>query len=174
MLTSKSVAALCKLYDLNDQRLFELQVKGDLIVPESDRIITRSRAKQTPDEYTMIPAQLKIVKVLVEEVLSGSGHRGFEAGAAADFEDADDDEDNDEDWEDDADEFIDLATGMTKSQLMSLGNDDDNPVTRERDDETQALLLEFFRDAARKPGFEMMFNMLTPDQQEKLRNVVGS
>ena len=44
---TRSVIALSKLYDLDDPRLAQIQVKGDLIVPESDRIMTRSRARQS-------------------------------------------------------------------------------------------------------------------------------
>jgi hypothetical protein len=41
-----SVIALSKLYDLGDQRISQIQVKGDLMVPQGDgRIMTRSRAK---------------------------------------------------------------------------------------------------------------------------------
>jgi hypothetical protein len=40
-----SVIALSKLYSLNDSRVAQTNVKGDLIVPTSDRIMTRSRAK---------------------------------------------------------------------------------------------------------------------------------
>jgi hypothetical protein len=43
-----SVIALSKLYALNDSRLAQIQVKGDLIVGADDgKIKTRSRAKQS-------------------------------------------------------------------------------------------------------------------------------
>lgn len=40
-----SVIALSKLYSLNDPRVNQTLVKGDLIIPVSDRIMTRSQAK---------------------------------------------------------------------------------------------------------------------------------
>jgi importin-9 len=40
-----SIIALSKLYTLNDDRLAQIMVKGDLIMPTSDRIMTRSRAR---------------------------------------------------------------------------------------------------------------------------------
>lgn len=40
-----SVIALSKLYSLNDSRLAQTMVKGDLIIANTDRIMTRSRAK---------------------------------------------------------------------------------------------------------------------------------
>jgi hypothetical protein len=42
--------------------------------------------------------------------------------------------------------------------------------TRQRDDETQAYLIQFFHDAATKPTFTEVFNALTPEEQEKLRS----
>jgi hypothetical protein len=60
--------ALCHLYNLQDPRLAQIIVPGDLIIPTSSRIMTRSRAKNTPDQYTMIPVPLKIVKVLIQEL----------------------------------------------------------------------------------------------------------
>ena len=46
---------------------------------------------------------------------------------------------------------------------------DNGAAARQPDDETQAYLLDFFRDAAAKPGFPDLFEALSPDQQEKLR-----
>ena len=160
--------ALSKLYELNDPRIAEIQVKGDLIVPTSDRIMTRSRTRQTPDQYTQISAQMKIIKVLIEELLSASGNRTLDPATAADL---DDDDEDDGDWEDDADDFLDLGAGMTKSELMAMGAEDGPSVSRGRDDETQGYLLDFFRQAAQKPGFVEVFNSLTQEEQDKLRSM---
>lgn len=138
------------------------------MVPKSDRIMTRSRARQTPDEYTSISAQLKIVKVLVEELVSASGNRAIDPADAVEL---DDDDEDDGDWEDESNDFLDLGSGMTKSQLMSLGADDSSTFARGRDDETQAYLVNFFRQAAQKPGFDEIFNALTNEEQDKLRNM---
>jgi len=64
----QNVMALCCLYTLEDPRLSHIIVPGDLIIPTSTRIMTRSRAKQTPDQYTMIPVPLKIIKLLIQEL----------------------------------------------------------------------------------------------------------
>jgi len=45
LLTQASVIALSKVFTLNDPRVVQTMVKGDLIVPVSDRIMTRSKAK---------------------------------------------------------------------------------------------------------------------------------
>ena len=162
-----SVIALSKLYDLHDPRLANIQVKGDLVVPNSDRIMTRSRARQQPDQYTTVSAQLKIVKVLVDELLSASGNRLLDSAAAAEL---DDEGSEDGDWEDDPNDFLDLGAGMTKSQLMSLGAED-NAAARGRDDETQAYLLDFFRQQAARPEFADIFGSLTAEEQEKLKGM---
>jgi hypothetical protein len=160
--------ALSKLFELNDPRIAEVQVKGDLIVPTSNRIMTRSRARQNPEQYTVISAQLKIIKVLVEELLSASGNaRNIDAANAADL----DDDDDDDDWEDDGGDFLDLGSGMTKSQLMAYAAEDGPGNDRRRDDETQTYLVQFFQQAAQKPGFSEVFNSLTADEQEKLRTM---
>ncbi|KXT09296.1 hypothetical protein AC579_2852 [Pseudocercospora musae] len=165
----QNVVALSKLYELHDPRLAQIQVKGDLIVPKSDRIMTRSRAKQQPDQYTVIPAQLKIIKVLVEELLSASGsQRNIDAAVAAELDDGDED---DGDWEDDGDDFLDLGSGMTKSQLMAFAAEDGPATSRGRDDETQQYLLSFFQQQAQKPEFADVFSALTTEEQEKLRSM---
>ena len=43
-------------------------------------------------------------------------------------------------------------------------------ANRQRDDETQAYLITFFREAASKPNFEQYFSALTPEEQEKLQS----
>ena len=107
-------------------------VKGDLIIPQSDRIMTRSRARSSkysglaalvtapqwapnwpsdPDQFTIIPAPLKIIKVLVEELLSASGvARPMDPATGAEL---DEEESDDGEWEDDTD-TLDLGLGVTK------------------------------------------------------------
>ncbi|KAI0013023.1 ARM repeat-containing protein [Xylariaceae sp. FL0662B] len=162
----QNVIALSKLYSLNDPRVAQTMVKGDLIMPTSDRILTRSRAKQNPDQYTIIPASLKILKVLIEELLSASGVSGAANAAAAAAAEFADEENDDDGWEDDAD-AIDLNLGSTKNDLMSYL---DANNLRHRDDETQQYLTEFFVTAARDniAGFAEWYNGLTDDEKRKL------
>jgi hypothetical protein len=122
-----SVLALSKIYDLDDPRLSQITVKGDLIVQHDDnRIMTRSRAKQRefppptvgspnvppePDCFTIVPANLKIIKVLVEELHSAAGsQREIDAAALDQLEEAGSD---DGDWEDDPD-TLDLGSLATR------------------------------------------------------------
>ncbi|KAL1888827.1 hypothetical protein Sste5346_009305 [Sporothrix stenoceras] len=206
----QNVIALSKLYDLNDPLINQTQVKGDLIVPTSDRIMTRSRAKQNPlpitdfftvpvkdpDQYTIIPAPLKIVKLLIEELTSAQGKSGAaslevggsaaaaaaaeamgkdatkEAGAGDENGDGEDDDDDDSGWEDETDDILDLSLGATKNDLFSYL--DGGPANRRsRDDETQAYLTEFFLRAAREDagGFKSWYDQLTPTEQQKLNEL---
>lgn len=121
----QNVIALSKLYDLHDQRLAAITVKGDLIINPSQggRIMTRSRAKANPDQYTFVSAPVKIIKVLVEELLSASGTArnidGNNAGelgghAQADGEAEGEEDDEDDDWEDEPGGVLDLGIGATK------------------------------------------------------------
>lgn len=115
----------------------------------------------------MISAQLKIIKILVEELLSASGNRMLDPADAAELED----DDEDGDWEDDPNEILDLGAGVTKSQLMSLGAEDSSNFARGRDDETQTYLVNFFREQAQKPSFTEVYNLLTQEEQEKLKTM---
>ncbi|KAI1462143.1 ARM repeat-containing protein [Annulohypoxylon moriforme] len=164
----QNVIALSKLYSLNDARVIQTLVRGDLVMPTSDRILTRSRSKQTPDQYTIVAAPLKILKVLIEELLSAAGVGGAAsaaAAAAAEFAD-----DNDDDgWEDDPD-TIDLNLGSVKNDLMGFLEASN---MRNRDDETQAYLTEFFLTAAREniAGFQDWYNQLSENEKTKLQEI---
>lgn len=183
----QNVIALAKLYELEDPRVSQVQVKGDLIVQDTGRIKTRSQSRNDPDQFTIVPATLKIIKVLVDELSSASGVRdqgaaavaaaAASSAAAGDLE-SDDDDDNDE-WEDlpssSAADTLDLGLGMTKQDLMGLAGEGAlaGMATRTRDDETNAFLLQFFREAAAKPGFQEVFAALTTEEQEQLRSLSG-
>lgn len=65
-----NIVALARLYELHDARIDQVLCKGELIVEnlESERIMTRSRARNMPQRYTQLPAPVKMVKLLVEEL----------------------------------------------------------------------------------------------------------
>lgn len=202
--------ALSKLFSLNDARLAQTMVKGDLIINNNSdgKILTRSRARQSmffftdmddmaarhagwsvdqdevladlkrrkdPDQYTIIPSTLKILKVLIEELLSASGANNaasIAAAAAAAAGEFADEENDDDGWEDDPD-ALDLSLGTTKADLMQYL---DGSGTRQRDDETQAYLTEFFLKAAREnvAGFQDWYSMLTQEEREKLNELASA
>jgi importin-9 len=199
---------------LNDARLAQISVKGDLIINADDgRIKTRSRAKQSmppprdlgcdfssscllerlyqqyageedahtnstsqildPDQYTMVPAPLKIVKLLIDELLSASGANAAANAAAAAISNADFDYDDDEEgWEDDND-TLDLGIAATKNDLMSFM---EGPGLRQPDDETQTFLTEFFIQCGREnvANFQEWYNMLSGEEKVKLNELASS
>jgi importin-9 len=170
----QNVVALSKLYDLEDSRIPQIGVKGDLIVQETGRIKTRSQAKANPDTWTTIPANLKILKVLVEELTNASSSR-FNPSAAAAALDSEGSEDGDE-WEDvgvNSSGTLDLGLGMTKQELMAYEDEGSATNSRQRDDETSEFLMGWFRDQAEKPAFGEMFAALNTEEQEKLQKIGG-
>jgi hypothetical protein len=182
ILTVGSVIALSKLYDLKDPRLADVQVKGELIPNTDGRIMTRSRARTStsfepnqnstqltcptdPDRWTIVPATLKILKVLIVELQSATG-APLDANAAAELAEEGSDDGS---WEDEPNPFVDLGSGFTKEQLMAYAADDGPGSGRQRDDETQGFLVEFFTRAATTPGFAEEFNQLNEEEKQRLR-----
>jgi importin-9 len=112
---------------------------------------------------------LKIIKVLIEELLSASGIQtaANQAAAAADLADDEDDDG----WED-LPSTLDLGLGMTKAELMSFA-DGSSSFLRRRDDETQAYLTDFFIKAAgdNTAGFNQLYEALTDEEKQKLQEL---
>ncbi|TGO71749.1 hypothetical protein BELL_0535g00040 [Botrytis elliptica] len=182
----QNVIALSKIFSLNDPRVGQTMVKGDLIIPTSNRIMTRSKAKLSkdgsyftpppqltrqsdPDQYTIIPASLKIIKVLIEELISASGlQNAATAAAAAEFADEDGDDDS---WED-LPSVLDLGLSSTKADLMAFG-EGRGGFGRNRDDETQAYLTEFFVKVGRENvgGFNEFYEALSDEEKVKLQEL---
>ncbi|GKZ17940.1 hypothetical protein AbraIFM66951_007816 [Aspergillus brasiliensis] len=167
----QNIIALATLYSLGDPRLSQVQVKGDLIIQDTGRIKTRSQTRNNPDRYTTVTAPLKIIKVLVEELAAASGSKEIDAATAAALEE--EGSDDDDEWEDMPGNTLDLNLGVTKQELMAFGEGGSESVfgVRRRDDETQAFLLNFFRDAASKPEFQQLYAALSPAEQEKLQSL---
>ena len=112
----QNVTALTNIYKLHDERLSNILVKGDLIVQNTSRIKTRSQAKKEPDQYSMIPVSLKLVKVLIQEFANPNTpspvKNGFPSGADHDTDDEDDE------WEDEP--VLDLGAPTTRQGIYSL------------------------------------------------------
>lgn len=134
--------------------------------------MTRSRAKKNPDQFTIIPAPLKILKVLIEELMSASGiQTAATAMAAAEIANDDDDDG----WED-LPNTLDLSSAATKADLMAYAEGLGSSFSRQRDDETQAYLTDFFIRAAREDmaGFNEQYNMLNDEEKAKLAELAQS
>jgi importin-9 len=184
----QNVVSLSKIFALHDARVKAVQVKGDLIVEpaQSGRIKTRSQAKLNPDRWSSIPADLKILKIMVDELASAATSRFPDLASAQAAADALDEED---DAADDADEWedvgnagaLDLASVSARNDLMSLahqyGDDADagpSPTgSRARDEETAEYLLNWFKGEAGKEGFMVLYEGLSEEEKGKLRELVG-
>ncbi len=136
--------------------------------------MTRSKAKEKPDQWTTVGVQVKIIKVLVEELGNAGGPNGQISGlqsaaavAAADIENDGSDGEDDGDWEDE-ENFLDLGLGTTKAELMAFAEETPGDG-RTMDDETQAFLRAFFQAVAIEEGFEQIYRELNDQEQEKLR-----
>ncbi|KAK0119474.1 hypothetical protein ONS95_010922 [Cadophora gregata] len=149
----QNVIALSKLYTLNDQRVVQTTVKD-------------------PDQFTIIPAPLKILKVLIEELSSAAGHGSSAAAAAAAAAEFADEEADDDGWEDVHTNVLDLGLGSTKAELMAYG-EGQGSFTRQRDDETQAYLTEFFIRAGREnlADFNALYEALSVEEKGKLQEL---
>lgn len=118
-----------------------------------------------------MPATLKIIKILVEELTSASGaQNASSAAAAAAAKFADEEEEDEDGWEDEPD-TVDLNLGSTKNDLMSYL--EASSMTRHQDDETNRFLTDFFRRVAQSPDFHTWFEMLTDEEKQKLTAVVS-
>ncbi|BFZ58864.1 hypothetical protein PYCC9005_005930 [Savitreella phatthalungensis] len=65
-----SIVGLASILATGHVSLNNVVVKGDLIPDTSGRIMTRSRAKNTPDQFTQVSLPVKIVKLLVGELIN--------------------------------------------------------------------------------------------------------
>lgn len=173
-----NIIALIALYSLHDPRLAAVTVKGDLVVPVSDRIVTRSRAKANPDTYTSVSAPVKILKLLIEELaVAGAGvtsnpAAGVDANGASltgESRDVDVSDDEDDEWEDD-DTLAAFGGGEAAAALKAFAEEEVPGSGRGgADAETFKTLEDFFRGQAADEQFKTDFERLT----EKEREVLG-
>lgn len=116
---------------------------------------------------------MKILKVLIQELLSASGSGNAAnsaaamASAAAEYES----DDGDDTWEDEADILHDLGLG-SRADLLAFDSDGG----RLKDDETQAYLTDFFVGAARDnlANFQEWYGMFTDEERAKLEELAAS
>ncbi|KAL5519373.1 hypothetical protein ACEPAH_1056 [Sanghuangporus vaninii] len=135
-----STLGLCQLFASQRPSLQSLLVKGDIIVtPETrDVIVTRSRAKKTPHEFTKIPFPVKALKLIVSDLHSNGesatmGTISAQAGSIGAESD-----DGDEDWEDE-----DGVNPLNKDEIAFLsdmlgpraGAFDEDDIPDDMDDE---------------------------------------
>jgi hypothetical protein len=64
---------------------------------------------------------------------------------------------------------VDLGSGFSKEQLMAFANEEPGSG-RQRDDETQGFLVDFFKRAATTEGFMDEFNLLNDEEKQRLQD----
>lgn len=146
-----SVTALVTIYHLHDPRLSSIQVQGDEIVDMvTSRIRTRSVAKAKPIQYTQVPAQLKLIKVLVNELIP-TGNQSQTIKRYLDI--YSDNEGSERSW----------ATSSATTPNLSPSK---------ADDATQKFLVNFFLGVGGDPVFQALYAELTADEQLRLKAAV--
>ncbi|KAH8920893.1 ARM repeat-containing protein [Atractiella rhizophila] len=131
-----STVALSKLLVAQRPSLNNVIVKGDRIITAQNAnvIMTRSRARQNPDQYTMIPFPIKCVKVLLHELQSA----GDDAVITSKNETVDSEinsDDGDDDWEEEDDPTVKDSDLQLLSDFLSgaVAGDDAPFDTQESD-----------------------------------------
>lgn len=113
----QNIVALSEIYKLHDERLEQIQTKGDLLVENTSRIKTRSQAKKTPDQYSIIPVSLKLTKVLLQELSPSPNKPVFSPSLSNGRKHSIVSEGDDEEWEDDEPVVLDLTASSTRQGL---------------------------------------------------------
>ncbi|KAI6163683.1 armadillo-type protein [Pisolithus thermaeus] len=185
--TRISTLALSRLYASARPSLQNLTVKGDIIVkPETKNVImTRSKTRTTPHEFTSIPFPVKVLKLLVRELRSDGESATIPGGG---FEV--DSDDGDDQWTEEEqqhqgfkeDEFAFLSE-MLGPRGANFDNDD---ILYESDDEDlkndsvsrinmKEHLIGFFKECAtvNTNNFAANVDQLSTEEILVIRQVVG-
>ncbi|KAF9260865.1 ARM repeat-containing protein [Marasmius fiardii PR-910] len=184
-----STMALTQLFVSERPSLQTLMVKGDIIMtPETKNVImTRSRTKTMPTEFTSIPFPVKAIKILLHEVQSG-GESATMGASQDDIPDVDSD-DGDEDWADTGDSTtrrdteLEFLSELIGPKGMAFDNDDildvsddedlkDDPISQM---DMQEHLLSFLRECAVRNTnqFSNIVDRLTAEEALVIRKAVN-
>lgn len=188
-----SSLALCSLFASGRPSLQSVVVKGDLIIkPETRNVImTRSRTKAVPTEFTRIPFPVKALKTLLRELQSG----GEAASRRMNASEVDSD-DGEDDWQEDDDEGAPSGSSSRANEMAFLSDllsapgglpFDNDDLLEAADDEDlksdpvsqmdmKAHLLSFFKDCAAQNtnNFSAAVDQLSADEILVVRQVVSS
>ncbi|KAF7302737.1 ARM repeat-containing protein [Mycena chlorophos] len=167
-----------------------LVVKGDIIVkPETQNVImTRSRTKTTPHQFSSISFPLKALKLILHDVQAGGESATVTAQGETFAPDVDSD-DGDEDWADEDnvtkgkdDEFAYLSDligprGMAFDNDDALDEDDDEDLQKDPIStmDLQAHLHGFFRECAARntSGFSGLVDQMSAEETLVIQRVVN-
>lgn len=172
-----NVRAFIEIFKLGDESIQRIMVDGDPIQPPIAEgiIITRSMSKKIPVTYEKIPADAKIIRLLLDElknemvsasnvkksVIEKFGH-GHDQEDHEHFGDAQDD-DGWEDLEETEPSFDQLKTYVDEDGGSKRGNDGNN-------DDMKLLLIHFFKECTSNntANFEYIYNQFFTDSQKTL------
>ncbi|KAK4058553.1 hypothetical protein OIO90_000715 [Microbotryomycetes sp. JL221] len=103
-----STVAMSRLFESARPNLAHINVKGDMLLTSanSNTIMTRSRARQNPDQFESIPFPAKALKLLVNDAQNAAADKSAHKDSANDDAASDD---GDDEWADEGDEF---ASGL--------------------------------------------------------------
>ncbi|TRM70438.1 armadillo-type protein [Schizophyllum amplum] len=189
-----STLGLCELLRAARPSLQQVTVKGDIILrPETKNVImTRSRTKKIPHEFTAVPFPVKALKIIVRDLLTGG-----ESAAMGAIDEADvNSEDGDDDWEEDGTDVGGKVNsqGFTKDEFAFLSEMigprgvkfDNDDVLDDDDDEDlkndpisqmdmQSHLVSFLRDCAAQntSNFSQLVSQLSPEEQGVVQRAVS-
>ncbi|MCJ1384546.1 hypothetical protein MMC17_007663 [Xylographa soralifera] len=147
----QNIMALIAIYSTHDTRFTAIQVNGDLIVDHTTtRIKTRSMAKANPIKYTVISAELKLIKLLVNELVPAYGTVPSTINLL---------------------QVKHTSIGSDNSwSTESGGTTGISPL--KADDETQKYLVQFFTTVGSDAHFQQLYGQLTEAEQKRLVEVV--
>ncbi|KAG0311531.1 hypothetical protein BGZ99_010110, partial [Dissophora globulifera] len=174
-----SAVALTKIFMSGDPRVAAVQVNGDLIVSKSSRIVTRSRAKTTPDQFTITTVPVKIIRLLSTD-LTNKIEEEEDQAAESDY----DDEDGEDDWEDENDGQTKDKFSFLSDMLDTHGLDMDGEEEEEVDPDVLAdpvyqlnmktYLVDFFRQCVQQnsPAFVQSVAELSDVEKRTLSSLL--
>ncbi|KAH0591342.1 hypothetical protein H2248_001421 [Termitomyces sp. 'cryptogamus'] len=190
--TRISILGLIQLFVSEHPNLQHLIVKGDIIVNDTNKnvIMTRSRTRKTPTEFTSIPFPVKALKLILRDLQSRgeSATTSPQGGPTTDNIESDD---GDEDWTEEEklnqgfmeDEFAFLSDligprgiAFDNDDLIQESNDDsfkDDPVSNI---DMQAHLVSFLKECAARNtnDFLALVGQLKVEETLVLRRVIGA
>ncbi|KAJ1976634.1 hypothetical protein H4R33_006397 [Dimargaris cristalligena] len=126
-----NAVAMRKLWEETEPALGRFLVKGDLTVTQNKMIMTRSRTANSKEQYSLIPAHAKIIKLFIADIQNDIDHlvaKKTEKLSGLADDGSDDDEWEDVDAEDllaPADDYKDLID-LADFGADSFGDDDDD------------------------------------------------
>ncbi|KAK6455890.1 armadillo-type protein [Scheffersomyces xylosifermentans] len=161
----QNALALGKIFSLGDERIENMIVNGDIIPYQGDLIITRSMAKAMPDQFTQVPASLKILKLLVGE-LDFQCQQPNADDYLPDVVEGEGDATGDEGWEDMDD--IGVPNFEKLKSYVDSDNDDEDYEDQKGDEGLKNILVQFFKECTAKNlgHFQKYYEMLSDDEKK--------